>query len=165
VLAITAYALAVPTNWFRSAEVTGTIFPPPPPTPPVVTATIDIHPQALNLWSKGTWITAYVELPEGYNVSDIDVSSIMLNGTIPVDMEAPITIGDYDNDTVPDLMVKFNRAAVMSYIISVIGYPDGFTTVTLTITGKLNNGTPFEGSGTIKVIYRMARLGRGIFPI
>jgi parallel beta-helix repeat protein len=117
------------------------------PIPLVVTATVDIHPQALNLRSRGKWVTAYIQLPKGYNVSDIAVSSIMLNGTIPMDMKAPITIGDYDNDTIPDLMVKFNRTAVSEFILDQnITYGN----VTLTITGEVA-GTLFEGSDIIMV--------------
>jgi parallel beta-helix repeat protein len=118
------------------------------PTPSVVTATVDIRPDPLNLRGRGEWVTAYIELPEGYDVNDINVSSIMLNGAVPVDLDAPIPIGDYDNDTVPDLMVKFNKTAVSQLILS-----QGIMTgnVTLTITGQLHNGTLFEGSAVIEV--------------
>jgi hypothetical protein len=98
--------------------------------------------------SKGRWITAYIELPEGYNVSDINISSILLNGTIPVDMNAPTAIGDYDDDGVPDLMVKFNRTAVCQLILSK-GIKLG--NVTLTVSGKLIDGVEFEGCDTIRV--------------
>ena len=111
-------------------------------TPPVVTAIIDINPYTLNLKSKGKWITAYIELPEGYNVSDIDVSTIMLNDAVPAELH-PTEVGDYDTDGIPDLMVKFDREDLVA-ILSV-----GETT--LTITGEVN-GTQFEGSDTIKVI-------------
>jgi len=130
---------------------------------PVATASIDIAPDTLNLRSRGRWITGYIELPEGYDVGDIDVSSIMLNDTIPAELSL-VAVGDYDIDGVSDLMVKFNGASVISYIIGAIGYPDGFATVTLTITGKLNNGIPFEGSDTAKIMMPRG-LGRGIFPI
>lgn len=115
---------------------------------PPITISLDINPDKLNLKSEGKWITAYIELPEGYNVSDIDISSILLNGTIPVDLDVPTAIGDYDGDGIPDLMVKFNRTQVAEYILSkgiVLG------NVTLTITGQLKDLTPFEGSDTIKV--------------
>jgi parallel beta-helix repeat protein len=113
-----------------------------------IVAITDINPDTLNLKSKSKWITAYIELPEGYNVSDINISSILLNGTIPVDMSAPIAVGDHDNDGVPDLMVKFNRTAVCQFILS-----KGimFGNVTLTISGKLQNGIGFEGCDTIRV--------------
>jgi outer membrane protein assembly factor BamB len=110
--------------------------------------TIDIEPDVLNLKSKGRWITAFIEFPEGYNVSDINISSILLNGTIPVDMNAPIAVGDYDNDGIPDLMVKFNRTAICQLILSK-GIKLG--NITLTVSGKLIDGVEFEGCDTIRV--------------
>jgi hypothetical protein len=112
-------------------------------------AMADIDPDTLNLKSKGNWITGYIELPEGYNVVDINASSIMLNGTIPVDPSAPKAIGDYDRDGVPDLMVKFDRTSVQSLILY-RHITSG--SVVLTLSGKLNDGTSFEGSDTIKVV-------------
>jgi len=119
-----------------------------PPVPSVINATVDMNPKALNLRSRGRWITAYIELPEGYNISDVDVSSVMLNETVSVDLEAPIEIGDFDNDTVPDLMVCFNWTEAAEYILSkgiVLG------NVTLEVSGKLYNGTIFTGTDTILV--------------
>jgi len=104
-----------------------------PPKPPAITATVDIAPKSLNLKGKGRWITAHIELPEGYNVSDIDVSTIMLNDTIPAEPR-PVAIGDYDNDSVPDLMVKFDRSAVISCILDNVNttklYLERFMTIT-----------------------------------
>jgi len=119
--------------------------------------TVDFDPDALNLKSRGEWVTTYIEFPEGYDVADINVSTILLNGTIPVDADAPVTVGDYDNDTIPDLMVKFDRAEVTAYIIANVNmtelYEKRFMTTTLTVTGYLNNGTPFQASTTIKIVY------------
>jgi len=104
-----------------------------PPKPPAITATVDIAPKSLNLKGKGRWITAHIKLPEGYNVSDIDVSTIMLNDTIPAEPR-PVAIGDYDNDSVPDLMVKFDRSAVISCILDNVNttklYLERFMTIT-----------------------------------
>jgi len=93
---------------------------------------------------------------QGYNVSDIDVSTVMLNGTIPVSLldvpapePVPTEIGDYDSDGIPDLMVKFNRTELTSYIYHVLGIKYG--NITLIITGNLTDGTMFEGSDTIRV--------------
>jgi len=119
---------------------------------PMLSTAIDINPDTLNLRSMGRWITAFIELPKGYSVSDIDVSSIMLNNTVQVDIGAPITIGDYDNDTIPDLMVKFNRAELIRYIYDVQKIKYG--NVTLTIIGKLQDGTLFEANDTIMVMLR-----------
>jgi parallel beta-helix repeat protein len=131
--------------------------------------TVDFDPDTLNLKSKGSVVTVYIELPEGYDVSQIDVSSIMLNGTVPA-LAKPTEIGDSDGDGIPDLMVKFDRAEVISYILANVNitklFEERYMTITLTITGCLNDGTPFQGSTTIKIIMPMPRCGRFlIFPI
>jgi hypothetical protein len=112
-----------------------------------IASTISINPQTLNIKSKGKWIISYLELPEEYDAKDINVPSIMLNDTIPVEPNST-AIGDYDNDTIPDLMVKFNRTVVSEFILSKgIVYGN----VTLTLTGQLYNGTIFAGSDMILV--------------
>jgi len=147
--------------------------------PQIIIATVDVQPQALNLKSRGKWVTVYIKLPEGYNVADINRRTILLNGTIPVDpfwISKPIksVIGDYDNDTIPDLMVKFDRQQIINYIMANVDlsrlYEERFMTITLTVTGKLNDGTPFQGSDTIKIILPMPRCWRllaklGIYPL
>jgi len=114
-------------------------------------AKIDVKPDTLNLKSNGKWITAYIELPLCYNVADINVSSIMLNGTIRPESR-PTSIGDYDNDGIPDLMVKFDRTQIINYIWSALGRQTKFGQVILAVSGKLKNGTPFEGSDKIKIL-------------
>jgi hypothetical protein len=47
-------------------------------SPETISSTLDIKPDTLNLDSKGRWITAYIELPEGYDVGNIDLTSIRL---------------------------------------------------------------------------------------
>ena len=115
---------------------------------PTVTAIFDFHTKALNLLGVGRWASAYIEFPEGYNVSHINVCTTLLNDTIPVDVEAPISIGDYDDDGVPDLMVNFNRTALIGYILS---QNITFGNVTLTLTGQLRDRIPFRGSCIIAV--------------
>ena len=113
-----------------------------------IKAAIDADPDTLQLRSKGKWITCHVELPRGYNVSDIDVSTIKLNQTIPIDLAAPTEIGDHDNDAILDLMVKLDRTIVSKFIVSK-GIIAG--NAALTITGQLNDGKLFAGSDIIKV--------------
>jgi len=136
------------------------------PWGPSINATVDVIPNTLNLRGKLRYVTAYIELPEGYNVSDVDASSILLNNTVLVDLNAPIAIGDYDNDTIPDLMVKFNGTEVMSYILRNINMTkligERFLSVILTLTGRLNDGTRFQGSDTIKIIMPMPRRCRAL---
>ncbi len=119
---------------------------------PVAAVTIEIHPETLNLKSKGRWITCHIELPEGYNVSDINRATILLNDTIPVDpfwVDKPLESVIEDHDGTSHLMVKFSRTAVTEYIHS-----KGITygKVTLTITGELYDGTIFDGSDVTRVI-------------
>jgi len=126
-----------------------------PPVPSVINATVDINPKALNLRSRGKWITAYIELPEGYNIQDINASTIMLNDTVSAELK-PITIGDHDEDGTLDLMVKFDRATVISYILANVNktelFEERFMRVALTITGYLKDGTLFQGTTTIRVL-------------
>lgn len=119
--------------------------------PRILSATIDIDPDTLNLKSKGKFITCYIELPEDYYVEDIDRDSVALteiNDDLldsPLYTLGPSEIGDYDEDGIPDLMVKFDREK----LIAVLGVGDE---VEITARGKLINGTLFKGSDTIKVI-------------
>ena len=114
--------------------------------PEILSAAVDIKPETLNLQSKGKWITCYIELPEGYDVADIDVSTILLEDAVSAEA-SPTEIGDYDDDSNADLMVKFDRSAVIG-----LGLKTG--DVELTVTGSLSesDNPDFEGSGTIKVI-------------
>ncbi|MCJ7423091.1 hypothetical protein MUP01_02335 [Candidatus Bathyarchaeota archaeon] len=126
---------------------------------PCILAGVDFDPDTLNLRSSGKWITAYIELPEGHNVADIDASTVLLNETVAVDFSAPTTVGDYDGDGVPDLMVRFDRAAVSDLILS-----QDITSgnVVLTIRGRLCDGTIFEGSDTIRVMLPMPKSHRSV---
>ncbi len=119
----------------------------------VITSDIDIDPDTLNLKSNGQWITCYIELEEGYDVADIDISTILLNGIVSAESE-PTEIGDYDGDGIPDLMVKFDRAEVMGTLGETIDYEEGikFYDVTITVTGELTDGTLFKGEDTVKAI-------------
>ena len=97
---------------------------------------INIDPDTLNLRSKGRWISCYIDIP-GYDVNDIDISTILLEDKIPADW------GDVQGTT---LMVKFDRSEVEDYI----GTPQD--SIELWVTGEFHDGTQFEGSDTIRVI-------------
>jgi len=125
-----------------------------PPVPSVINASVNVNPEALNLKSRGKWITAYIELPEDYNIQDINASTIMLNDTVSAEPK-PITVGDHDEDGILDLMVKFDRASVISFLANINKtklFEERFMRVTLTITGYLKDGTPFQGTTTIRVL-------------
>jgi hypothetical protein len=127
----------------------------------VIPATIDIDPDTLNLKSQGRWITVYIELPPGYDVGEITISTVALEGEelMEVVLSAepwPTGIGDHDDDGIPDLMVKFDRSAVQE-LVSV-------GDVELTVIGKWGL-VPFRGSDTIRVIdLGVGPQGRGNRP-
>jgi hypothetical protein len=108
-----------------------------------VPATADIHPKTLNFKSRGRWITCYIELPEGFDIADIDIASVRLDGVVSA-VPWPIGIGDEDEDGVPDLMVKFNRSNIMS-----IYAPDD--NICLSVTGIVGD-QEFEGTDCIRGI-------------
>ena len=108
-----------------------------------INATVDFDPDTLNKKSNGTWVVVYIELPAGYNVNDIDISSIRLEGTIPAEPR-PYAMGDHDKDGIPDLMVKFKRSDAINLL------PNG-DKVTVRVTGTVGT-TTFEGVDTIRVI-------------
>jgi hypothetical protein len=120
-----------------SGSSSGTIESSPP-----LQALIKIEPSTLQIGFEGNWVTCYIEISTD-NVSRIDVSSILLEGRIQVDPTAPIEIGDYDNNSAPDLMVKFNRQSVENIVAPGI--------VSLTVTGNVGESR-FFGTDKIDVI-------------
>ena len=120
--------------------------------PESISSTIDIDPDTLNLSSKEKWVTCYIELPEGFDVSLIDGGIVELEG-IPAYIgkqgwakaEAnEWNIVDHDEDGIPERMVKFDAFLVQLLLTT--------GDVPLTVYGGLIDGTIFEGTDTIKVI-------------
>jgi hypothetical protein len=102
------------------------------------TGGMKVTPQALNLKSKGKWIQVNLKLPAGMTASQVDKTSLLLMGQVPV--------GKVLNDEKPNkLKLKFNRADVQALLAP---GPE----VDIFLTGQLKNGTVFEASDTIKVI-------------
>ncbi len=106
-------------------------------------ATVNLGPSVLNMKSAGKWVTLYIEPPEGHDVSEIDFSSLKLQNSIDVEGQ-PTESGDYDNDGIPDLMVKFDRQE----LIEILGPGDQI----VTLTGQLSDGSPLNGIDTIRVL-------------
>ena len=96
-------------------------------------AAIRIEPEVINLKSQGKF-TAFITLPAGYNHTDIDIST--------VECEGAHAISGY---ATPEFYIaKFN-------IQDLVGVQPG-PAVEFTVTGKLNNGTQFYGTDTVRII-------------
>ena len=103
-----------------------------------IEATIDVDPNTLNLKSKGKWITAYIGLPEGYDINNIYIETVKLhyNGN---SVEA-----DWGDSQGTVYMVKFSRKKVVVLLSGVSGDAE------LEVTGKAGDIT-FRGFNTIRV--------------
>jgi hypothetical protein len=103
---------------------------------PELVADIEIHPETLNLNSQGKWVQCIIELPEGYDVADIDPSTVYLEGDIPA--ENPVLTGH-------SLNVKFDRSDLEDKL-------SPGEDIVLTVTGALTDSTTFVGTDTIDAI-------------
>jgi hypothetical protein len=121
-------------------------------------ATVDFHPSTLNWSSHGRFVTCYIELPEGYDPADIDVSTVVLNDELAALLH-PTRVGDEDHDGIPDRMVKFDRARFVELL------PPG-EYVEAAVSGELNDETLFVGADSVRVICRDGLRGAnaGTFP-
>lgn len=111
---------------------------------------IEINPGTLNLKSRGNYVTSYIELPEGVAATDIDVNSVIIDKINDKELSPPLyvvgtsEIGDYDENEILDLSVKFSRQELI--LLLNVGYAK------LTISGMLIDGRHFESSIIIRVI-------------
>jgi hypothetical protein len=118
--------------------------------PSEIEAVVDIDPNTINLKSKGRYVTAYIELPEGYSVEEIDRGSVVIsaiNGDAinpPIHTVGPWQIGDHDRDGITDLMVKFDRQELIPLL--------KVTDKTITVSGELADGTQFAGTDNSRII-------------
>ena len=99
-------------------------------------ANIVIKLETLNLNSKGKF-TAFIMLPDGYNVADIDISTVVCE-------VAPAVKGMVSEEDNGTYIAKFNRQ-------DLIDVPTG-DAVMMTVKGKMLTGETFEGIDTVRVI-------------
>jgi len=128
-----------------------------------IEATINIDPDTLNVKSNGQWISAYIELPEGYDVANIDLATVLLiYDSFDLSAENDPQYGfvtdpqsyllDHDEDGIIEHLVKFDRYALRDYLGEAdLTDGDKFYEVTLVVAGEVG-GNAFEGSDTITVI-------------
>lgn len=112
---------------------------------PSVTVEFDLDPDHVHLGAAhmGRWMTARIEPPGPYHATDIDPSSLRLNGSVGIDPEAPTAIEDSDENGFPELMVKFERTSVEAILTPGDSVP-------VTITGQIA-GASLIGEDVISV--------------
>jgi hypothetical protein len=101
---------------------------------------LTVNPSSLNLGSNGKWVSVTITLPSGYSGSQVDISSVRLEGTLSPDPSPQSTGSNY-------IQLKFKRGALIARLIEQ-GKTSG--SVVLTVTGIVA-GRSFEGSTTISV--------------
>jgi len=119
-----------------------------------ITVDIKFEPETLNQKSNGNWVKVTLDLPHGYKASDVDISSIRLEGSVPAetrpyeinkhhyDQGCDLDRSAHDHDT---LTVKFKRSDVIAVL------PAG-DSVAVHITGMAGSNA-FEGVDVIRVIH------------
>ncbi len=120
--------------------------------PIALPARVDIDPDSLNMRSRGEFVTAYVELPEGFDPGSIDIRMVRLfapGGDVPAVSDPRFgfvknpEVEDRDGNGIPELMVKFDRAEVIARVSS--------GTTPLVLRGFTAAGLPFEGRDVIRI--------------
>lgn len=142
--------------------------------PRTIEANIVLDPDTLCPFFRGRWIACYIELPAGYDVAKIDESTVTLeeiSAVTGVERWARCwsrwwwgrpwgrrwtcanvnrrTIVDRDRDGLPERVVRFDWAAVEA----IAKAPQ----TTVAVAGRLFDGTPFEGTATLRVIEKPHR--------
>ena len=133
------------------------------------TLALDIKPQScpnpLNTKSQGVLPVAILGTAN-FDVTNIDAASIRLEGVAPVrstfeDVATPVLdpqngcdCNELGGDAIDDLTLKFNTQE----IVDAIGDVEDREEVEVTITGVLQDGTPFEGKDCIVIL---AKGGKG----
>ena len=110
----------------------------------LVEAALDFDPDSLNLKSKGRYVTCCLGLPDGYDVADIDVGSLVIeDGGDGI----PALRSAIDADT---LIVKFSRRTLIAALkASDLVLP---AAVDIVVSGVLIDGTCLTGIDTIVVV-------------
>lgn len=104
-----------------------------------ILAAVKVTPKTLNLASNGNWITCKVALGDNYDIGDVVLESIMLNDELePVRTQI--------DEVEQKLLIKFDRAETQE-MLSTAESP-----VLMTVSGKLTDGTDFEGDDTIEIV-------------
>jgi parallel beta-helix repeat protein len=98
-----------------------------------LTALVDYESETLNLKNEGQDMNVKIKLPDGYSVTNINISTVFTDGYSPYNYADPGSI-TYSEDG--KLIVKFNRSALIEYLQDTLPYTP--IDVQLNVTGWLN---------------------------
>ncbi|MBI4802202.1 MAG: right-handed parallel beta-helix repeat-containing protein [Elusimicrobia bacterium] len=128
---------------------------------PPLLITLDLDPDTLNLKSQGNYITAYIEVSGTKATEDIKPETLKVVSINDETLSTPIAlvqetagksgklkfaeIGDYDEDGILDLMIKFDRQAVIEVL------PIG-EQVGIAIQGNFKDGEEFTTGDYLRTI-------------
>ena len=110
---------------------------------PTVLFGFEMWPRVLQPMSRARWVTAWLEPPLPFSVTAIDVATVRVND-IPVAPGSQPVVGDEDRDGIPDLQLRFDRAALEQTLV-------GGDRVSVTLSGRIG-GRLFAGTDVIRVL-------------
>lgn len=120
----------------------------------IVAETVQFDPEYMDLDNPDEMISVMIRFKSkvDYRVLEIDATTVLLDGHLP------IISGSNSTSTKPfEWMADFDGYAIRDIIWAKIYHngmppnPQGNYVVALIITGNLYDGTPFTGTGNIKV--------------
>lgn len=126
-------------NRTDSEEITTPIELDQETAPLAIDASVDASPKPINSKTPGKWINVFVELPEKYDVQQVDKDSILLNQKLK---PSKIEVGDYDKDKIKDMTLQFDKQQVLKL------FSDPNNKM-LVVDGQVNfegSELPFQGS-------------------
>lgn len=103
-----------------------------------------MHPGVLNLKSEGKYVTGFLELSKGNSASEVFLPSVRLNGVVYAETCFGHHISDANGNKIPELMLKFLKQDAKAVLVP-------GASVTVFITGVMNDGTPIYASSMVTV--------------
>ena len=103
----------------------------------LIEARVRLWPKVINLRGKQNWFFCTIKM-DGYETSEIDLESILLQGVVE-------PVWSKKLKRVKELVVRFKMREVRQLV------DESQDSITLSVTGVMNNGVPFEGTDKVKV--------------